>query len=254
MTEKQRISTRRKLPATLVKQGRAMTQASYSLKLASKRVLGMFTAHIEANPDGGGIYVLTPRLYRDFFKCSQQKASLDVNTAIKELKDAKVIFKPEDERWQESEVPWLIRVDSNDKGKPTAEYNLHFNPHVLTEMREFSHGFTLYQLLECGNLLSSNQIRLYEDFCICCNSNPKSSNFWKVPLGYFERYQFGASMLKKRSEFIRRFLEPAVKQINENTSFHVTYTNDGDMFTFSILRKDLLTKANTDGEPVEPVE
>jgi plasmid replication initiation protein len=162
-------------------------------------------------------------------------ASRDLKAAMAELLKNSVTFFPKDGEYEEISYPWLDR-QSVKRGR--GEYVVEFNRNLVPYITGLSEKFTQFYLHHCGKLNNARTIRLYESLCQWAQAG-----VWKVDVGWLvSRYELPKSQAENFAEMRRKFIDPAIKRINENTPLKVDFkTSKGGSHKTQTLVFNIIT-------------
>ena len=232
----------------LVVKGNALIEASYTLGLAEQRLI--LLAILEARETGHGIDHSS--LLRVHAHAYAEQFSIDKGNSYQVLKDAsKGLFdryvtyhdkNPKNGNDRSFHCRWVDKIGYE---KATGTVYMRFTADVVPLITRLEEQFTSYEIAQVAGLDSGYAIRLYE-LIIKWRSTAKTPFF---ELQSF-RQQLGVELnqYKTMSNFKSRVLEPAIKQINENTDITVKYNQhkQGRVitgFTFTFVVKPKAQKA-----------
>jgi plasmid replication initiation protein len=220
----------------LIVQSNEVTEAAYYLSIKAKRVLWLCLSQAyQSDAAKQGVFTVSVTDYQHYFGVGSVSASKDVRLAVDELLSGFVRFYPKGEEFDEVSRPWLAEQATK---KSKGIYQLEFNHKLLPYITGLSEKFTQFYLQHCGKLNNSRTIRLYESLC-----QWQSTGRWRVDVDWLvQRYDLPQSQANNFAELRRKFLEPAIKRINDNTPLQVSMTertsegsNKVDSILFHIL-------------------
>lgn len=225
-----------KHPASIAS-GRPLLNSVYSVKIPAKRVLLMCLAELNKRPEpekDNRVFEITATTYHDIFGIDPADARKEVKAAVKELHDSNVIFQ-QDGKYGVKEVKWLHAVEHTGARTPQAAHRITIHEDVMPFLRDLESGFAKFNIQDVKGLSSVNQIRLYEDLMLYRNSATKS---WTTSIDDFaKRYQLAPSIISRAANFKQKFLDIAIKTINESTPIQVSYVANGRDIKFFIETK-----------------
>lgn len=218
-----------------ISQSNELTEAAYHLPLQAKRVLWLCLMQCYFNKEDPAeespIFTITVADYQRFFKVGVDTASTDVKKGVSVLADSNVTFYPKEGEFEEVKRPWLAEAGlKRGRGK----WQIEFNYKVMPYLMGLTSQFTTYSLYDCGKLRSVKVIRLYESLC-----QFRQSGIWiTTPEWLSERFMLAPSQRTNMAEMKRSFLNPALKNINENTPLKTSMRQDEEgRLIFTILDK-----------------
>lgn len=217
-----------------ISQSNELTEAAYHLPLQAKRVLWLCLMQCYFNKDepdeDSCIFSVTVADYARFFKVGIDTASGDVKKGVSVLADSSVIFYPKEGEYEQIKRPWLAEAGlKRGRGK----WQIEFNYKVMPYLMGLTNQFTTYSLYDCGKLKSVKIIRLYESLC-----QFRQSGIWiTTPEWLSDRFMLPPSQRANMAEMKRTFLNPALKNINENTPLKASMRQEDGKLIFTILDK-----------------
>lgn len=218
-----------------ISQSNELTEAAYHLPLQAKRVLWLCLMQCYFNKEDPAeespIFTITVADYQRFFKVGVDTASTDVKKGVSVLADSNVTFYPKEGEFEEVKRPWLAEAGlKRGRGK----WQIEFNYKVMPYLMGLTSQFTTYSLYDCGKLRSVKVIRLYESLC-----QFRQSGIWiTTPEWLSERFMLAPSQRTNMAEMKRSFLNPALKNINDNTPLKASMSQDEEgRLIFTILDK-----------------
>ncbi|MDN2483895.1 RepB family plasmid replication initiator protein [Vibrio agarivorans] len=209
----------------VVRQANALTTAAYSLTRTEKRLvyLGLISigkGNVALNEFGQYPVDINHSEYKALFDDAASNASRDIGKAAKDLNRREVIFFPEDDDGEDGEkaeigMSWTTkRFHKPRRGQTT----LFFNAELIDIIVPQGKDYTKFLIGEGGNLTNPHYMRLFESLSQWSyRKKVKFSIEWMI-----ERYELPKSYTRM-SDFRRRFLHPAMKEINDNTSLSVEF-------------------------------
>lgn len=226
--------------AKMVTKSNSLIEASYDLNLVPQRLI--ILAIIEAREkcsliDAQGIIKVSAQDYVKHFDVNRVTAYEVLETACVELFDSKFIWKSKDEKGniKRNHSRFVQRASYVD----AAGYiEIMFSEDIMPLITQLSERYTQYDLKQIGNLQSSYSLRIFEMLMqwISVGKTP----FIKLE-DFRERLGIGNDKYDSMSDFKKRVLDPAIKEISKNTNITVSYQQkkEGVKITgFSFIFKD----------------
>jgi plasmid replication initiation protein len=243
--------------AELVVKSNALIQASYTLGLVEQRLILM--SIVQARESGFGITAesileIRAQDYADLFGVTKQTAYEALADAVETLFNRRAtvdVYDKKRDRTRPMAVRWVTAMAySEGEGSIT----LRFGHEVVPEITRLEENFTSYELEQVAGLKSAYAVRLYE-LLIQWRSAGKTPVF---EINHFRnQLGLGVSEYLQMSDFKKRVLDMAIKQINEHTDIKATYeqhktgrTITG--FSFKFKQKSTATKSVVDISPKPP--
>ncbi|MDI9733628.1 replication initiation protein RepM [Acinetobacter baumannii] len=206
----------------LVVKDNALINASYTLSLVEQRIV--LLAIIEARENQLGIDTETfleihAQHYADRFDISVKNAYAMLAEASQVLFNRQVTFIMVDEKRNKPEKRVVRWVSGVSYVEGSGIVKLRFAPEIIPLITQLEKNFTSYELSQVASL-GLYATRLYE-LLIAWRSTGKVP---QIDLDDF-RSKMGLTMneYKAMSDFKKRVLDPAIKQINEHTDITATY-------------------------------
>lgn len=208
----------------VIRQANVLTSAAYSLSKTEKRIVYIALDQISrqsATPNQfGQIEIdIVHSHFAQLFECPIGNASRDIASAAASLNAKEVVFylpeeDSDDDRALDA-ISWTTkRAHRPKKGVTT----VHFNSELIDIITNVDKNFTRLLLGDIIKLNSPGAMRLYDSLRQWENRGEVVFNInWMI-----ERYELPIKYRDRMSDFRRRFLHPALKEINENTSMQVT--------------------------------
>ncbi|WP_413113366.1 RepB family plasmid replication initiator protein [Thaumasiovibrio sp. DFM-14] len=207
----------------LVKQANALTTAAYTLSRVEKRLVYMglmkiVEGSIKSNELGQYPVEIKHSEYTAIFEDRANNASRDINKASKDLNRREVCFYLPDEDGEDGEkaedgISWTTKRSHRPRRGTTTMF---FNKELVDIITAVDDNYTRFLLTDAGNLTNPHFMRLFESLSQW--SKKKTITFridWML-----ERYELPKSY-SRMSDFRRRFLHPAVEEINKKTYLDV---------------------------------
>ncbi|MRT15170.1 RepB family plasmid replication initiator protein [Enterobacteriaceae bacterium RIT711] len=243
--------------STMIYQHNALIGSIQRLTLPGKRALLMalgLVGNKDVKPDGtvrdefGVITTVTVADYASIFNMDLRNASTDIYAGVTDLTTATVTVRSiVDGVPNEDIYPWLHHTNIEDAKSERGKYTFTLNPDVLQFVGLLESNFTAYDLLNVGELKSTNQVRLYELFAQHKTHGMKAGvNFgtWITDADFFKGkvFNLGTSVKKFPTEIKRRFLDGALDAINDTTDLFVEFEVKGKQWIFKIYSGDIAEK------------
>ena len=215
-----------------VVQSNELTEATYFLPLQAKRLIWLCLRQRYQKKDAYNtdpMFTISVPEYAQTFNVSSSTASKDLRMAVELISEKAITFHLHNDDYEVVKRPWLAEAGAK---KGWGEWTIEFNQKIMPYITGLTSRFTTYSLYDCGKLKSVRIIRLYE--CLC---QYRSTGVFTVTHDWLsDRFMLPESQKTNRAELKRSFIDPAIKNINKNTSLKVSYTesNNGD-FVFNFL-------------------
>lgn len=211
----------------VIRQANALTTASYSLTRNEKRLIYIGLDSIinqgksTVNEYGQIPVEIIHSNYMKLFDDEGTNTSRDICKAANGLQKKEVTFYIPDEDSDDGEkaydaLNWAVKRSIRPKRGITTVF---FNSELVSIIADVNKNFTRFLIGEAGNLKTPYAMRLYESIQQWVGSRKTItfSIWWMM-----ERYELPVSY-KRMSDFRRRFLKPAVDEINFHTSMKLSY-------------------------------
>lgn len=204
----------------LVVKDNSLINASYTLSLVEQRLI--LLAIIEARETGKGIDTDTfleihAQHYADRFHVDVKNTYAMLSEAVMTLFNRQVTYMTMDEKRNKPEKRVVRWVSGISYVEGAGIVKLRFAPEIVPLITRLEKNFTWYELMQVANL-NLYATRLYE-LLVCWRSTGKTPiieiNDFRSKLGLLDQEY------KLMHNFKNRVLEPAIKQINENTDITV---------------------------------
>ena len=204
----------------LVVKDNSLINASYTLSLVEQRLI--LLAIIVASESGKGFDTETfleihAQHYADRFHVDVKNTYAMLSEAVMTLFNRQVTYMTVDEQRNKPEkrvIRWVSGISYVDGA---GVVKLRFSPEIVPLITRLEKNFTWYELMQVANL-NLYATRLYE-LLVCWRSTGKTPiieiNDFRSKLGLQDQEY------KLMHNFKSRVLEPAIKQINENTDITV---------------------------------
>lgn len=211
----------------MVSKSNTLIEADYTVTLVAQRVV--ILAIIEARDQGsmseiGGIHRIKASDYEKHFDCDKTTAYRSLKSACESLHDSKYIWKSIDERGREKiNHSSLVQRASYCEGGGYVE--IMFGNDVIPHITRLSEQYTEYELKQIKDLSSTYALRIFELLM-------QWSSVGKTPTIKIEKLRSCLGVeehqYKLMSDFKKRVLDHAVKEINEHTNITVSYDQQKD--------------------------
>lgn len=209
----------------IIRQANVLTSAAYSLTKTEKRIVYLALDSITKNnpkPNKFGQYPvdIVHSVFSDTFNSSASNTSRDIANAAKTLNTKEVIFYlPEEDTEEEKAldgISWTTkRAHRPKKGMTT----IHFNSELISIIMAVKDNFTRLLMEDIIKLDNAGSLRLYDSLMQWKKRGEVTFQLaWMI-----NRYELSPKYLDRLSDFRRRFLLPAIKEINEKTSINVQH-------------------------------
>lgn len=202
-----------------VKKDNALINASYTLTLAEQRLILLAVAEADEVPEKLKNTVIYAKDYARRFNVSPQTAYEALNVASNQLFDRYFSYQRKTELggMEYAKNRWVQGVAY---AKREGRIRIKFADDVLPFLCELKNRFTVYNLEAVAELTSVHAIRLYE-LLIAWRSVGKTPQIKLTDL----REQLGIEPdeYTRMTDFKRRVLDNAIKQINKSSDIKVTY-------------------------------
>lgn len=205
-----------------VNKANALVEACYGLNLVPQRLV--ILAIIEAREQGemikaGGILRIRAQDYVTHFNVNRVTAYEGLATACEELFDSKFIWKSTDEhgnvkRHNSRFVQRASYVDA------AGYVEIMFSEDIMPLITRLNERYTEYDLRQIGNLKSAYSLRIFEMLM-------QWVKIGKTPVveieDFREKLGIEDDKYQSMSDFKKRVLDPAVKEISNKTNIKVDY-------------------------------
>ena len=208
----------------VIKQANPLTTATYSLTKNEKRLVYLAINAIskqltEQNSAGSYPIVIDHEQYRKIFRYDDNKnICRDIGNASLGLNRKEVIFYIPDEDLEEEKaldaLSWTTKRSHRPKKGITTIY---FNPELVELLKNNTKNYTQLLLGDLAKLDKPSSMRLYESLKQWQQKGEVTFSIsWMI-----EHYQLSEKYIDRLSDFRRRFLKPAIDEINKKTSLTV---------------------------------
>lgn len=239
----------------IVSKGNVMIESDYTINLVAQRVI--ILAIIEARDQGsmsevGGIHRIKASDYEKHFDCDKTTAYRSLKSACDSLYESEYVWKSIDERGREKiNKSRFVQRASYCEGGGYVE--IMFGNDVIPHITRLSEQYTEYELKQIKDLNSTYALRIFEILM-------QWSSVGKTPMITMEKLRsclgIEEHQYKLMSDFKKRVLDHAVKEINDYTNISVTYDQKKDgrrikgfIFKFKVKAKNqkaIESKRDTD--------
>jgi plasmid replication initiation protein len=207
----------------LVVKSNRLVEASYRLTLNEQRII--LYAICRSREEQTGIsptkpVVITAEAFsKQFPSTVKGHVYHQLREAMDALYDRSVTLYETDEDTGEPQVTktrWISRASYVDGA---GRIKVVFTEDVIKYINRLETEFTSYQLEKVGNMTSAHAVRLYELL-----AQHRAIGNRKLNLKWLrEALQLEAQEYKLTADFMKRILDPSVKQINEHSDITVSY-------------------------------
>jgi plasmid replication initiation protein len=217
------MMSKTKTKSTLVVKSNALVNSSYVLTLVEQRII--LLAILEARESNKKITASTHvsinvKDYAEHFKVDRSTAYGAIKSAAESLFERQVTFydlHPTTGKQRKRTTRWVSeRAETEESGV----IELVFAPAVIPHIGRLEKNFTSYDLEQVSGLKSIYAVRLYE-MLIGWDKRGKKASFELE--GLRSQLGLGVNEYMQMSDFKRRVLDLAIKQINEHTDIKVSY-------------------------------
>lgn len=217
-----------------VKKDNALIAASYNFTLAEQRLILLAVA--QGQDAVSDMHQVTATAFADAYGVALPTAYENLKAAAMQLFERRFswVEKTPQGKTKHVHARWVSRVGYIDG---FGHVEVRFSEDVLPLLAELQSRFTVYSLEQVANLTSTHAVRLYE-LLIAWRSTGKTPVY---PLAEF-REQLGIfpEEYPRMTDFKRRVLDAAIKQVNEHTDILAEYHQEkqgrsisGFSFTFT---------------------
>lgn len=240
--------------STMIYQHNALIGSIQRLTLPGKRALLMalgLVGNKDVKLDGtprdefGVITTVTVADYAAIFNMDLRNASTEMYAGVTDLTTATVTVRSVVDGIPNEDIyPWLHHTNIEDAKSERGKYTFTLNPDVLNFVGLLESNFTAYDLLNVGELKSTNQVRLYELLASHKNHGKKDGvnyGLWLTDADFFKGkvFNLGASVKKYPTEIKRRFLDGALDAVNDSTDLFVEFDDTRKQWVFKIYSGDI---------------
>ncbi|MGF1756694.1 replication initiation protein RepE [Photobacterium sagamiensis] len=212
----------------VIHQANALTSAAYNLTRNEKRFVyialdNIINKRIQCNEFGQYPVEINHAEYASTFEDDSKNISQDILKVTASLNKKEVIFyQPEEDDKKNAldAISWTTKRSYRAKLGATTVF---FNAELVNIITKVDTNFTRFLMGEAGRLTSPYAMRLYESL----RQWPDQQSITLEVDWMIERYELPESY-RRMSDFRRRFLKPAVREINEHTSITIDYEEVAD--------------------------
>lgn len=206
----------------LVSKANALIEASYTINLVAQRVI--ILAIIEAREQGamsevGSVHRIYASNYEKNFECDKTTAYRSLKSACESLYESEFVWTDKDAKGREkiNKSRFVQRASYSEGG---GYVEVMFGNDVIPLITRLSERYTEYELKQIKDLNSIYALRIFE-ILMQWNSLGKTPSITieslRTRLG-IEEHQY-----KLMSDFKKRVLDHAIREINDNTNITATY-------------------------------
>ena len=206
----------------IVSKANALIESSYAINLVAQRVI--ILAIIEARNQGsmsevGGIHRIRASDYQKHFECDKTTSYRSLKSACESLYESEFVWTDKDIKGREkvNHSRFVQRASYSEGG---AYVEVMFGNDVIPLITRLSEKYTEYELKQIKDLNSIYALRIFEilmQWFSLGKTPPITIEGLRMRLG-IEEHQY-----KLMSDFKKRVLDHAIKEINENTNITATY-------------------------------
>jgi len=226
----------------------AIVKSSYRLSLNELRIVLYGLSHIDPTAQEFSLFHrINIKELADFYDIGEKDRGSFYDNIKKALltKFWEREFSYYDEELQEIvRRRWLIEVRY---GRKDGTLAYHYNPMIKNQLQQLADKFTSYFLSNVANMKSIYSIRLYEISIMYLNASKKQKTTFIKDIKNL-KYNFDiGEKYKYFSDFKKRVLEPAKKEINKNSDIRFSY----EVIRFGRTAKEIkfmVTKKNMDNQ------
>ncbi len=241
----------------IIKQANSLNTAAYSLTRNEKRLVYLAIHSInrgESKQTEFGAYPIKIKHseYASIFDEEKENNSYsrEIKSASLSLNKKNIIFyiPSEDSKDEKAldALSWTVKASHRPKRGETI---IHFNAELISIIKSASSNFTRILVSDIKDLERPSAMRLYDSL----RQWEQKGEVTFTILNLVDRYLLPEKYLERLSDFRRRFLHPAVKEINEKTELKVKaveVTKKGERKPYAIIfkinkDKNLPTKVNS---------
>jgi plasmid replication initiation protein len=223
----------------IVKKDNALVTAAYTLGLVEQRLVLLAAATAKDNCDPLSGITLRAEQYADAYKVTAQTAYEALKEACETLFERRITLYQADKK---TVTRWVSFVTYKE-GEGAVE--LGFSPVVVPLFNNLKERFTVYALEQIAGLTSAHAVRLYE-LLIQWRSVGKTPVFEIAK--FREILGIQPEEYKRMTDFKKRVLDAAIKQVNRFTDIKTAYEQHKQGrsitgFSFSFITKKTDFKA-----------
>ena len=230
----------------VVSKANALIESCYTINLVAQRVI--ILAIIEAREQGsmaeiGGIHHIKASDYERHFECDKTTAYRSLKSACESLYESEFVWTDKDVKGRDKiNKSRFVQRASYCEGGGYVE--VMFGNDVIPLITRLSEQYTEYELKQIKDLNSTYALRIFEilmQWLSLGKTPPITIENLRTRLG-IEEHQY-----KLMSDFKKRVLDHAIKEINDNTNITAAYEQHKEGrrivgFTFKFKTKTKLKK------------
>ena len=230
----------------VVSKANALIESCYTINLVAQRVI--ILAIIEAREQGsmaeiGGIHHIKASDYERHFECDKTTAYRSLKSACESLYESEFVWTDKDAKGRDKiNKSRFVQRASYCEGGGYVE--VMFGNDVIPLITRLSEKYTEYELKQIKDLNSTYALRIFEilmQWLSLGKTPPITIENLRTRLG-IEEHQY-----KLMSDFKKRVLDHAIKEINDNTNITAAYEQHKEGrrivgFTFKFKTKTKLKK------------
>ncbi|CAG20636.1 replication initiation protein RepE [Photobacterium profundum] len=212
----------------IIRQANALTSAAYNLTRNEKRLVyialdDIINKRIQCNEFGQYPVKINHIDYASIFEDDSENIGQDILKLTASLNKKEVIFYRPDEDIGKNALDAISWTTKRSYRASLGATTVFFNAELVNIITKVDTNFTRFLMGEAGRLNSPYAMRLYESL----QQWPDQQSVTLEVDWMIERYELPESY-RRMSDFRRRFLKPAVKEINEHTSIMIDYEEVAD--------------------------
>lgn len=206
----------------IVSKANALIESSYTINLVAQRII--ILAIIEAREQGsmseiGGIHRIRASDYQKHFECDKTTSYRALKSACESLYESEFVWTDKDSKGRAkiNHSRFVQRASYSEGG---AYVEVMFGNDVIPLITRLSEKYTEYELKQIKDLNSIYALRIFEilmQWFSVGKTPPITIEILRTRLG-IEEHQY-----KLMSDFKKRVLDHAIKEINDNTNITATY-------------------------------
>lgn len=202
-----------------VTKSNALIEARYKLSLAEQRIVLSVLAGIDPRKPFPKSVSVTAEQYCEMFKTDLSEAYKHLSKSADSLITREVVLQDDDE--VKHKMVWVAEAKYH---KRRGQLELYFAPSMQKYLSELTSRFTSYELHQVAKLNSTYSIRLYEMLMRWHDTGYKVVSVAEMR----ERLQVADGTYTVFADFRKRVIEPAVKEINRESSLDVEWRSIKD--------------------------
>ena len=237
----------------VVSKANALIESCYTINLVAQRVI--ILAIIEAREQGsmaeiGGIHHIKASDYEKHFECDKTTAYRSLKSACESLYESEFVWVGKDTKGNDkiNKSRFVQRASYSEGG---GYVEVMFGNDVIPLITRLSEKYTEYELKQIKDLNSTYALRIFEilmQWFSVGKTPPITIENLRTRLG-IEKNQY-----KLMSDFKKRVLDHAIKEINDNTNITATYEQHKEGrrivgFTFKFKSKKAVETEGGDDTP-----